>query len=217
MVDEPLNDASSRWTQDAEASFAIAQGVLVGPLVVVKCRVSAGLACAYSASVVGVPERGGGPSPACLACAEWFRRALVYIIDCLNTRVCVIEQREAPPRVAKCIFTHVRAFSEALVNLAWPTLFIQNLEYFETVFHCKFTLNCNLFRSKFDRNLVFFQHVCVPCAPALCTGDSLYVLHPDDLVACPVERILKCSINVECGMSANAVMWSLQPKKSFEH
>ena len=36
MVDEPLNDASSRWTQDAEASFAIAQGVLVGPLVIAK-------------------------------------------------------------------------------------------------------------------------------------------------------------------------------------
>ena len=85
MVDEPLNDASSRWTQDAEALFAIAQGVLVGPLAVVKCRVSAGLACAYSASVVGVLERGGGPSPACLACAEWFGSALAYIIDCLNT------------------------------------------------------------------------------------------------------------------------------------
>ena len=36
MVDEPLDNASSRWTQDAEASFAIAQGVLVGPLVVAK-------------------------------------------------------------------------------------------------------------------------------------------------------------------------------------
>ena len=85
MVDEPLDDASSSWTQDAEASFEFAHGLLVGPLVVAKCRVSAGLAYAYSASVVGVPERGGGPSPACLACAEWFGSALAYIIDCLNT------------------------------------------------------------------------------------------------------------------------------------
>ena len=36
MVDEPLDDASSRWTQDAEALLGMARGMLVGPLVVAK-------------------------------------------------------------------------------------------------------------------------------------------------------------------------------------